>query len=38
MQKATTVFIVRAISSIEIDLSLELEEYYDIFPLDNKPA
>ena len=38
MQKATIVFIVRAISSIEINLPLELEEYRNVFPLYDKPA
>lgn len=38
MQKATTVFAVRAVSSTEIDLPSELEEYRDVFPLDDEPA
>jgi hypothetical protein len=38
MQKAPAVFAIRAVTFTNADLPLELEEYRDVFPLDDEPA
>jgi hypothetical protein len=38
MKEAPTVFAIQAVVASDTDLPSELEEYHDVFPLDDEPA